>query len=92
MKRKSILFTTIFLGLLLQTTISQTMPELGSTARFALFTATGAFNELGIYSTVTGDVSTNAGAFGAFPPGTLNGTKILPGSPEARKPCRLLPM
>lgn len=83
MKRKSFNLTAILLFLALNATIGQTTPNLGSTARFALFTATGAFNELAISSSVTGDVSTNAGAFAAFPPGTLYGSKWLPGSAEA---------
>lgn len=49
-------------------------PALGSTSGFALFTATGAFNCTGA-SVVTGNVGTNAGAFTAFPPGTLNGVE-----------------
>jgi len=52
----------------------QTSPNLGTTSGFALFTAVGAFNNTGA-SAVTGDVGTNAGAFNAFPPGTLIGTK-----------------
>jgi hypothetical protein len=50
-------------------------PPLGTAAPFALFTTTGAFGVTGAATTVTGDVGTNAGAFTAFPPGTLNGTK-----------------
>ena len=83
MKQKSFNLTAILLFLALNATTGQTTPNLGSTARFALFTATGAFNELAISSSVTGDVSTNAGAFAAFPPGTLYGSKWLPGSAEA---------
>ncbi|MEO6130862.1 MAG: ice-binding family protein, partial [Saprospiraceae bacterium] len=48
-------------------------PNLGTTSTFALFTATGAFNNVGS-SVVTGDVGTNVGAFNAFPPGILIGT------------------
>src|ERR1035437_4869024 len=47
-------------------------PNLGTTAGFALFTSVGAFNNNGA-SVVTGDVGTNAGAFTAFPTGTLVG-------------------
>jgi hypothetical protein len=83
MKGKTFNLTIISLCLIMNATTAQTKPDLGSTERFVLFTATGAFNELGTGSTVTGDVSTNAGAFAAFPPGTLNGTKFLPGSAEA---------
>lgn len=83
MKQKLLHLMVAFLFLVLNVTIGQTMPDLGTTSAFALFTAGGAFNELGTSSTVTGDVSTNAGAFAAFPPGTLNGNKFLPGSPVA---------
>ena len=83
MKQKLLNLTTIFLFTLFNVTIGQTKPELGTTSGFSLFTAGGAFNELGTNSIVTGDVSTNVGAFAAFPPGTLNGNKFLPGSPVA---------
>jgi Ice-binding-like/Secretion system C-terminal sorting domain len=49
-------------------------PPLGTTSKFALFTAVGAFNNTG-ESIVTGDVGTNVGAFNAFPPGILVGQK-----------------
>ncbi len=49
-------------------------PNLGTAANFALFTAAGAINNTGASTIVTGDVGTNAGAFNAFPPGTLIGT------------------
>jgi hypothetical protein len=48
-------------------------PNLGSSSSFALFTAVGAFNNIGASTYVTGDVGTNVGAFNAFPPGTLVG-------------------
>lgn len=83
MKKNFFNLTAAFLFLVLNVTIGQTKPELGATSGFALFTAGGAFSEVGTNSTVTGDVGTNAGAFAAFPPGTLNGTKFLPGSPVA---------
>ena len=47
--------------------------NLGSTADFALFTAAGAFNNIGAGTVVTGDVGTHVGAFNAFPPGILIG-------------------
>ena len=47
-------------------------PTLGTTSNFAIFTAAGAFSNVGA-STVTGDVGTGAGAFTGFPPGTLVG-------------------
>lgn len=48
------------------------IPDLGTASRFSLFTSVGEFSSTG-FSDVTGDVGTNAGAFSAFPPGTLNG-------------------
>lgn len=48
-------------------------PNLGTTDNFALFTAAGAFNNIGASTVVTGDVGTDVGAFNAFPPGTLIG-------------------
>ena len=58
-------------------------PDLRSTRNFALFTAAGQFENVGVGSTVTGDAGTNVGAFLAYPPGTLIGVKYGPGSPEA---------
>jgi hypothetical protein len=49
-------------------------PNLGATSDFALFTASGAFNNVSAATVVTGDVGTNVGAFNAFPPGILNGS------------------
>ncbi len=48
------------------------VPILGSTADFTLFTANGAFNNVGATTIVTGNVGTNNGAFNAFPPGTID--------------------
>jgi len=49
-------------------------PVLGTTRNFALFTAAGAFNNVGAGTVVIGDVGTHVGAFNAFPPGTLVGS------------------
>lgn len=49
-------------------------PDLGTASNFALFTAIGAFNNIGP-TNVTGDVGTNMGEFNAFPSGTLVGQK-----------------
>src|ERR1035437_1402390 len=49
-------------------------PTLGTTSGFALFTAVGAFSNIGAATYVTGDVGTNVGAFNAFPPGTVVGS------------------
>ena len=47
-------------------------PILGATTSFTLFTATGAFSNIGA-TNVTGDIGTNIGAFTGFPPGTIIG-------------------
>lgn len=47
-------------------------PDLGTASTFALFTAVGAFNNVGA-SHITGDIGTNAGAFTGFPPGNVIG-------------------
>ncbi len=59
-------------------------PDLGTTSTFALFTAVGAFNNIGESTTVTGDVGTNVGAFNAFPPGILVGQKHVVNSASAQ--------
>lgn len=49
------------------------LPNLGTASGFALFTAVGAFNNLGD-SYIIGDIGTNVGAYAGFPiPGTVNG-------------------
>lgn len=80
MKRKLFNSTIAFLFLVLNAALGQTRPDLGITSGFGLFTVGGAFNEIGISSTITGHVGTNSGAFNAFPPGILNGNKFLPNS------------
>jgi hypothetical protein len=47
-------------------------PNLGTAYNFGLFTAVGAFNNLGT-TAVTGDIGTDVGVFTGFPPGTLIG-------------------
>lgn len=54
---------------------AEILANLGSTAEFALFTAAGAFNNIGAATVVTGDVGTHVGAFNAFPPGILIGNQ-----------------
>jgi Ice-binding-like len=49
-----------------------TPPALGATSSFALFTAVGAFDNVGP-SVVHGDIGTNAGAFSGFPLGVVFG-------------------
>ena len=53
--------------------LGQSPPNLGAASSFALFTAVGAFSNIGEATYVIGDVGTNAGAFNAFPPGTVVG-------------------
>jgi len=57
----------------LNTPIFAQTPDLGSSSSFAVFTAIGAFNNVGAATNVVGDVGTNVGAFNAFPPGVLVG-------------------
>lgn len=47
-------------------------PDLGTAADFAAFTTVGAFNNDGT-TVLVGDIGTNAGAFGGFPPGIVMG-------------------
>jgi len=54
---------------------TEILSSLGSTADFALFTAAGAFNNIGAGTIVTGDVGTHVGAFNAFPLGILIGNQ-----------------
>ncbi|NTW33550.1 MAG: hypothetical protein HGB12_13165, partial [Bacteroidetes bacterium] len=48
-------------------------PDLGSASGFALFTASGAFTNTGIATSVAGDIGTNVGALTGFPPGIVIG-------------------
>jgi hypothetical protein len=84
MKKLLLLIGMVVTLLLLPLVNFAQAPALGTTSSFALFTANGAFSNLG-NSTVTGDVGTNAGAFTAFPPGILVGNKHVadPGSVTA---------
>ncbi len=45
-------------------------PQLGTALNFALFTAVGAFDNLGL-TFINGDIGTGAGAYTGFPPGVL---------------------
>ena len=75
MKKKLLLALTAGFLLFMPNINFGQAPPLGTTSSFALFSAAGAFKELGSASTVTGDVGTNVGAFNLFPPGTLIGQK-----------------
>jgi len=70
---RSLVLTTIVL-LSFSMVIFAQAPILGTTNNFALFTAAGAFNNVGAGTVVIGDVGTHVGAFNAFPPGTLVGS------------------
>jgi hypothetical protein len=50
-------------------------PDLGTVSDFVLFTGTGAFDNVGEATYVTGDVGKNTATLSAFPPGTLVGVK-----------------
>ncbi len=50
----------------------QTAPALGAASSFALFTAVGAFDNVGP-TLVQGDIGTNGGQFSGFPLGVVNG-------------------
>ncbi|WP_375444863.1 ice-binding family protein [uncultured Fibrella sp.] len=82
MKKSLLPFLLCILVLAWSTAAFAQAPNLGTTATFALFTASGAFNNTGA-AVVTGDVGTSVGAFNAFPPGTLIGQTRLPGSTQA---------
>jgi hypothetical protein len=75
----------VMLLLLPNVNYGQDAPNLGTTSTYALFSAVGAFNNVGATTTVTGDVGTNVGAFNAFPPGILVGQRHVadPGSAQA---------
>ena len=72
MKNKQLyVLSTALLFFISHVTFGQT-PNLGSTSSFALFTASGAFNNTGA-TLIKGDVGTHSGAFTGFPPGIVNG-------------------
>lgn len=72
MKNKlHISFAVVLLLLITQKNYAQ-VPVLGTTDSYALFSAIGAFNNVGA-SVIHGNVGTNVGAFTGFPPGTLVG-------------------
>ncbi len=75
MKNKLLTLLTAVIAFLMQNVIFGQAPNLGTTSSFALFTAGGAFSNIGNATIVTGDVGTHVGAFTAFPPGTLVGQK-----------------
>lgn len=76
MKKKILLILTTVILLSFPKANFGQAPIIGSTLKgFALFTATGAFDNTSATTHVTGNVGTHVGAFTAFPPGTLNGVK-----------------
>lgn len=72
MKEIALLSSIIFLRMLFPALNFGQTPEFGVASSFAVFSSAGAFANVGP-TNVTGDVGNNAGAFTAFPPGTLNG-------------------
>jgi len=70
--RLSSWFTFSALSLLPLVAMGQA-PNLGTASSFALFTAVGAFDNLGT-TVINGDIGTNVGAFTGFPPGVLTGS------------------
>ena len=69
----TLLFLSTTVSLLIMPTINfGQAPNLGTASPFALFTAVGAFDNVGATS-ITGDAGTNSGAFTGFPPGNVNG-------------------
>jgi len=85
MKKNLLLTLTVFVLFLLPCIMLAQAPNLGTTASYALFTGAGAFSNTSASTVVTGNVGTNAGAFTAFPPGTLVGQQHVadPGSAQA---------
>jgi len=74
MKRNLLLLLGSAAALLRATAgFGQVAPALGSASSFALFTAVGAFDNVGP-SLINGDIGTNAGAFSGFPLGVVNGS------------------
>lgn len=71
-KKTAILSAIIFLLMLFPKLNFGQTPDFGVASGFAVFSSAGAFANVGA-TNVTGDVGNNAGAFTAFPPGTLNG-------------------
>lgn len=69
MKKKLLTVTLLFL--IAHITQGQNI-RLGSTATFAIYTASGAINNVG-NTVIRGDVGTHAGAFNGFPLGIING-------------------
>ena len=53
--------------------IGQAAPDLGAAGSFALFSAVGAFNNVGL-TVIQGDIGTNVGAFSGFPLGVVTGS------------------
>jgi hypothetical protein len=75
MKNKLLTLLTAVILFLITSVIFGQAPNLGTTSSFALFTAAGAFTNVGAETYVTGDVGNFVGEFSAFPPGTLVGHK-----------------
>lgn len=68
-----VIITFTFLLSISKINFGQTAPNLGATSGFGLFTANGAFNNIGT-TAVTGDIGSNTTAVIGFPPGIITGT------------------
>ncbi|MCY7351044.1 MAG: DUF3494 domain-containing protein [Cytophagaceae bacterium] len=73
MKREFLLILTAVTLFAFPTVSFGQAPNLGTAADFAVFTAVGAFANVGATNITGGDIGTNAGAFTGFPPGTVIG-------------------
>ena len=72
-KKYMILLASIGLWACPRVGIGQAAPDLGAAASFAVFSAVGAFNNVGP-TVIQGDIGTNVGAFTGFPPGVVTGS------------------
>jgi hypothetical protein len=77
MKKQLLTIITVFTLFLLPTANFGQAPDLGVSAPFALFTASGALGNSG-FSTITGDIGSNSASVTGFPPGTISGTIFNP--------------
>lgn len=83
-------FLMVSIVLISHFTLQAQGPNLGATSDFALFTAAGAFNNVGASTVVKGDVGTHVGAFNAFPPGTLIGSRHIADAVSAQAAADVL--
>lgn len=72
-KKYAIILASIGLWVCPRVSIGQAAPDLGAAGSFALFSAVGAFNNVGP-TVIQGDIGTNVGAFSGFPEGIVTGS------------------